>query len=169
MEIIQAQEQHMDMVRELFREYQAWLDNDICFQGFEAELANLPGSYAAPRGAIYLAFADEEVVACSAIKPRSDKYENNEAELKRLYVKRIHRGHGLGRDMFNTAMFGASEMGYASVVLETLAEKMEAAQCLYRDYGFRPIPNYRKNFSKGNNKDTNEGVECYFYSFDLNA
>lgn len=164
MEIIQAQQQHMDMVRELFREYQAWLNNDICFQGFEEELANLPGSYAAPKGVIYLAFDDEQAVACSAIRPRSDKPET-EAELKRLYVKNVYRGHGLGRDMFNASMLGARKMGYDSVVLETLPEKMKAAQFLYRDYGFQPMPNYRGNLDI----DNDEGVECYRHSFDRSA
>lgn len=69
MKTITAESQHLDKVRELFREYQTWLDADVCFQGFEEELANLPGDYAQPNGAIYLVMDDDQAIACSAIKP----------------------------------------------------------------------------------------------------
>ena len=160
MNIIQAKSDHMDLVRELFREYQAWLDADVCFQGFEDELANLPGAYAEPKGAIYLAFDKDQAVACSAIKPSEDK-PNKNAELKRLYVQEAFRGHGIGRDIFKASMHGARVMGYEGVVLETLPEKMQAAQFLYRDYGFKPITNYCDNADKG--------VECFRYRFQDNA
>lgn len=156
MQIIKAHSHHMDLVRDLFREYQAWLNADSCFQGFEEELASLPGNYAAPKGTIYLAFDGKYAVACSAIRPRSDKPETD-AELKRLYVKEDYRGHALGKEMFNTSMSGAKEMGYEAVVLETLPEKMQAAQILYRDYGFERIPTYSAN--------VDAGVECYRYCY----
>lgn len=160
MKIIQAQEQHMDLVRDLFREYQTWLDADICFQGFEEELIDLPGSYAEPNGIIFLAFDGDQAVGCSAIRPRDDQPETD-AELKRLYVKDIYRGHGVGRDVFNASMQSAKEMGYEAVVLETLPEKMQAAQFLYRDYGFKTMSAYGTN--------TDDSIEYYRYSFEKSS
>src|SRR5690606_34507759 len=39
----------MDTARALFREYADWLGIDLSFQGFEEELAGLPGDYAPPQ------------------------------------------------------------------------------------------------------------------------
>ena len=44
----------MDKIRSLFIEYQKWLGIDLCFQNFEAELVNLPGEYAEPKGSIFV-------------------------------------------------------------------------------------------------------------------
>ncbi len=157
MKIIQAQQQHMNIVRNLFRDYQAWLNTDICFDGFEEELASLPGRYSAPKGAVFLALSENnEVVACSAIRPRIDK-PDTEAEFKRLFVKETYRGHGMGRDIFDAAMLGAKEMGYKTVVLETLPI-MKAAKHLYLDYGFEPVSAYFEN--------ADDSVMFFRYTFD---
>ena len=156
MKIIEAQIKDMDLVREFFREYQAWLNVDVCFQGFEEELASLPGRYAAPKGVIYLAFDNDQAVACAAIRPRLDKADT-EAELKRLYVREGHRGQGLGKKIFLAAMSAAKDMGYSAVVLETLPI-MQAAQSLYKEYGFQSTPAYFEN--------ADESVEFYRYQFD---
>lgn len=155
MRIAEAQAEDMDLVREFFREYQAWLDDDICFQGFEEELASLPGRYAAPKGVIFLAFDNDQAVGCGAIRPRLGK-DDTEAELKRLFVREGYRGQGLGKKIFLTAMSAAKDMGYLAVVLETLPI-MQAAQSLYKEYGFKPTPAYFEN--------ADESVQFYRYQF----
>ena len=54
--IIRAVESSADIatVRTLFLEYAAQLDFSLCFQDFDAELASLPGDYAAPAGGLWL-------------------------------------------------------------------------------------------------------------------
>ena len=48
----------LDAARALFSEYAASLGFSLGYQGFEAELAGLPGKYAPPEGALLLAKVD---------------------------------------------------------------------------------------------------------------
>ena len=152
MKIVEAVEKDMPRVRELFCEYQEWLGIDLCFQDFEKELAALPGSYAPPKGAIFLAIENSEIVGCVGIRPRME----NEAELKRLYVRPNSQGRGIGKQLFHAAMSKTKAIGYTSIVLDTLPN-MLVAKSLYIDYGFKAIPAYYKN--------PEEGVEYYRYEF----
>jgi putative acetyltransferase len=131
-------------VREIFREYAAGLGVDLCFQGFDEELATLPGEYAAPRGALLLAYADGAIAGCCALRPLDAADYPNAAEMKRLYVRPAWRGTGLGRRLALAALDAARQRGYASVLLDTLSD-MEAARALYEDLGFQEIPPYYHN------------------------
>jgi len=142
--IREAYQADMPIVRTLFIEYQQWLNVDLCFQGFEEELAALPGCYAPPKGVIYLAVEDGEPIGCVAVRPRT----SGEAELKRLYVRSAKRGRGAGKRLFDAAMTRAHLMGYSSIVLDTLPH-MRAAKSLYAAYGFRRIPPYYNNPEEG--------------------
>jgi putative acetyltransferase len=59
----------LDDARRLFLEYAAWLKVDLCFQGFERELATLPGAYAPPGGRLLLVGEPGEAFACIALRP----------------------------------------------------------------------------------------------------
>jgi putative acetyltransferase len=126
--------------RELIREYAASLDTDLCFQGFDSEMANLPGSYARPRGCLLLAWHDDLPAGCVAMR----ELKPGVAELKRLYVRPFARGFGLGRLLTERVIGEARQAGYRSIVLDTLAE-MAHAQDLYRRLGFREIEPYYDN------------------------
>jgi putative acetyltransferase len=134
----------LEQVREIFREYAAGLGVDLCFQGFDEELATLPGEYAAPRGALLLAYADGAIAGCCALRPLDAADYPNAAEMKRLYVRPAWRGTGLGRRLALAALDAARQRGYASVLLDTLSD-MEAARALYEDLGFQEIPPYYHN------------------------
>src|SRR5690349_18079768 len=77
----------------LFQEYAAGLGVSLCFQGFAAELAGLPGQYAPPRGRLLLASKNGQAFGCVALRPISDTV----GEMKRMFVKEAFRGQGIGR------------------------------------------------------------------------
>ena len=134
----------LDATREIFREYAASLAVDLCFQGFEQELAALPGDYAAPHGLLLLAFVDGALAGCGGFRPLPDSDHANACEMKRLYVRRAFRRFGLGRILAQSLMDHATQAGHSSMLLDTLDE-MEAARGLYESLGFVEVPPYYFN------------------------
>lgn len=134
----------METVREIFREYAGTLGVDLAFQDFEAELASLPGDYAAPRGHLLLAQVDGAIAGCCALRPLDAADYPNASEMKRLYVRKAFRGFGLGRELAEAMLDQARRAGYACVLLDTL-DDMESARALYTDLGFEEIPPYYHN------------------------
>lgn len=125
----------------IFREYGEGLGVDLSFQGFEHELATLPGLYAPPRGTLLLAWVEGELAGCCALRPLDEADIANAAEMKRLYVRPAFRRFGLGRLLAESVLDAARHMGYSSVLLDTL-DDMEAARALYEELGFVEIPPY---------------------------
>ncbi|HVK31263.1 MAG TPA: GNAT family N-acetyltransferase [Burkholderiaceae bacterium] len=134
----------LSATREAFREYAAQLGVDLCFQNFEAELADLPGDYAAPRGALLLATVDGEVAGCGALRPLADVDYPNACEMKRLFVRPAFRRFGIGRLLTQALMDRGLQAGYSNLLLDTL-DDMEAARGLYASLGFEEIPPYYFN------------------------
>ena len=126
--------------RALFREYQRSLGVSLDFQGFEAELAGLPGAYAAPRGRLWLATLDGAPVGCAALRPLA----NGDCEMKRLYLRDAARGLGAGRALALAVIDAARSLGYRRILLDTLPA-MAAAQALYARLGFREVAPYNDN------------------------
>lgn len=137
-------DQDLAATAEIFREYAIGLGVDLCFQDFDAELADLPGDYSAPRGALLLAKVDGNIAGCCALRPLDASDYANAAEMKRLYVRSEYRGLGLGRQLADSILDIARVAGYDSVLLDTLDE-MEIARALYEDLGFKEIPPYYHN------------------------
>jgi len=122
----------VELVRTLFREYAGSLGVDLSFQGFEEELAALPGGYDV------LLVAGSE--GCVGVRPFADGV----CEMKRLYVRPSARGSGLGKALVLAAIERARRLGYESMRLDTMPA-MAAAQALYESLGFVEIPPYRHN------------------------
>jgi putative acetyltransferase len=134
----------LDATREIFREYAGSLAVDLCFQGFEQELAGLPGEYAAPQGGLLLAQVDGALAGCGAFRPLPESDHANACEMKRLYVRRAFRRFGLGRLLAQALMDRATEAGHSAMLLDTL-DDMEAARGLYASLGFVEVPPYYFN------------------------
>ena len=142
--IVPESAEDLAITREIFTEYAQQLGIDLCFQNFEAELADLPGEYSAPAGALLLALVDGEVAGCCGLRPLDSASYPNAAEMKRLFVRKAFRRFGLGRQLAEAMLDAARVAGYHSVLLDTL-DDMESARALYAELGFTEIPPYYHN------------------------
>ncbi|HEY5885511.1 MAG TPA: GNAT family N-acetyltransferase [Pyrinomonadaceae bacterium] len=134
-------EAEVQEIRKLFEEYHAWLGLNLCFQNFEHELATLPGDYVPPEGRLLLASDNGKVAGCIAMR----KLEDGVCEMKRLYVRPAFRGTGLGRQLAESLIKTAGEIGYQKMRLDTLPGKMDRAIAMYERLGFRNIDPYYFN------------------------
>lgn len=143
------------LARELFVEYARWLDVDLCFQGFDRELATLPGAYAPPRGRLLLAGAQPAAFGCIALRPletqsaccagaQGPDQVDGVGEVKRLFVQAAHRGEGWGRRLAEALIADARAVGYRELKLDTL-DWMGEARKLYAKLGFRECAAYYDN------------------------
>ena len=130
----------IDEVRRLFREYERFLDVDLCFQSFEEELAALPGKYAPPDGALLIAADERRSAGCVALR----KLEDGVCEMKRLFVRPQYRGRGLGRLLAERIVSEATALGYKVMRLDTL-DKLKEAMALYESLGFKRRDPYYDN------------------------
>ena len=130
----------MKAVRELFIEFQGIINVDLCFQGFDEELATLPGRYARPLGRLFLAMDGDEAVGVTGLRPTGDGV----AEMKRLYLRPPWRGSGLGRRLAEAVVDAARHAGHKKICLDTL-DFMDEARNMYRSMGFVEIPAYYDN------------------------
>ncbi|PHH90028.1 hypothetical protein CDD83_4682 [Cordyceps sp. RAO-2017] len=142
----------MAAVRACFGAYTAWLDEDISFQNYAAELGGLPGQYAAAAGgALLLAVnAGGQILGCVAMRPLTvgPRYAAGRraggarvCEMKRLFVYPEARGRRVSRALVRELVRTAREAGYDEMVLDTMA-RMRAAIGLYASEAFVPTEPY---------------------------
>ena len=132
------------VAKRLFEEYAAWIAIDLSFQNFAEELRRLPGDYAPPRGALFLAWADARPAGCVAVR----RIDDDTCEMKRLYVRDSFRGLSAGEQLAREAIEWARAASYRRMLLDTLPS-MRAAHRLYERLGFRETPAYRFNPVEG--------------------
>ena len=130
----------LDDVRTLFAEYVHWLDLDLSFQNYEAELAALPGSYTPPSGALFLArsAASGQALGCIGLRQLTVTC----CEMKRLYVLPQAQGMGVGKALIKAVIRQARDLRYHVMKLDSLPDRMCSAIALYRRLGFVPCEAY---------------------------
>src|SRR5438445_2377945 len=133
MDIIKAESPpQIEASRALFREYERFLAVDLCFQNFEQELATLPGKYASPEGALFLAVEGPQAMGCVAVR----KLAAGICEMKRLYVRPAYQRKGLGRLLAVRVIEEAKSLGYNKMRLDPHVRLTEAMR-FYYSLGFR--------------------------------
>ncbi|MFW9968879.1 MAG: GNAT family N-acetyltransferase [Candidatus Odinarchaeota archaeon] len=137
-------EEQINLTHELFMEYAKCLGIDLTFQNFEEELNSLPGDYALPIGCILLAYYNDELAGCVALR----KFKEEVCEMKRLFVRSQFRKKGIGRALSNKIIDQALKIGYHYMRLDTLPH-MKVAIALYHSLGFKEIKPYRYNPFEG--------------------
>jgi GNAT superfamily N-acetyltransferase len=137
--------EQISQARELFREYAASLDFELCFQSFDQELAGLPGKYAPPHGRLLLAECVGRLAGCVALRRLDDEI----CEMKRLFVRPDFRGKGLGHLLAERVLEEARGIGYRRMRLDTVARSMGKAVAMYRELGFVEIAPYCVNPIEG--------------------
>jgi len=129
----------LNAVKTLFRAYVDWLGIDLSYQGFEEELAGMPGKYAPPAGALFVAKApDGTIIGCVGLRAFDD---NGRCEMKRLYVLPEGRGKSVGSALVGRVVEAAVAAGYTEMLLDTLPT-MTGAIKLYRAAGFEEVSAY---------------------------
>jgi putative acetyltransferase len=143
--IVAAQSyEQLQQVRDLFREYEAFLQVDLCFQDFERELASLPGRYAPPAGVLLIASHGDHAAGCAAMR----KLKPGICEMKRLFVRPPYLHQGLGKQLALAVIEKAKAAGYSKMRLDTL-DRLEAAIRLYSQLGFVRCGPYYDNPLQG--------------------
>jgi putative acetyltransferase len=138
----------LDDVRRLFHSFVAWHrehhTEDLALieayfdeAAWERELADLPGAYVPPDGALLLAREADVALGCAAAK----RLDDESCEMKRMFVAPMARGGGAGRALADDLLTRARAGGYRQMFLDTSVRQTEAIT-LYRSLGFEEVPPY---------------------------
>ncbi len=131
----------LETVRQLFLEYADELQENLCFQSFDAEVKDPMKKYGPPKGALFVAYWNESPAGCIALQALKEECV---CEMKRLYVKPAFRKYGIGRALVEQLLEASHQLGYTSMRLDTL-ERLQPAIKLYEQYGFKVINAYYEN------------------------
>ena len=96
---------------------------------------------------VILAYDNDIPIACASFK----RYDEECAEVKRVFVKKEYRGIGLSKNLMAMLEKRAIEKGFQYFILES-GEPLVSAMALYRKIGYKVIPNY------GQYVDMNESI-----------
>ena len=131
MNVIKTNSDHPDFKKlsALFDEYLVDIDGDE--REFFAHYNNVQLDH------VLVVYDEERAVGCGAFK----KYEEDTAEIKRMFVLPEARGKGIANMILTEIESWAIEQGFAHFILET-SPKLHHAIALYTKMGYQFIPNY---------------------------
>ena len=139
--IRRATAQDHDAVARELRAYLAWLGEELDGEGLDKDIANWRAAYDGRRGSL-LVVEDPEglVVGTAAVRV----LEPGVGEVKRMWIRPVHQGKGLGRPLMDACLTEARALGCARLRLDS-EDRLAAAVHLYRIYGFQEIADYNGN------------------------
>lgn len=106
----------------------------------DAELKHLEQKYGLPHGRLYLAYCDDALAGCIGLR----KIDEENCEMKRLYVRPEFRGQHIGNILVQKIIEDAKEIGYSHMLLDTLPF-LESAIHMYKTFGFYEIESYNNS------------------------
>lgn len=131
----------IEAAQQFMMEYRTWVFANIpgskdapTFEGWEAEIASLPGIYAPPTGRLLLATIDEQPAGCVSLKQKTAEV----GELKRMYVNANFRGKQVGWHLGKALLDEARIIGYKKIVLDSHIS-MISAHKIYEELGFKRV------------------------------
>jgi putative acetyltransferase len=133
-------DEYITIAIDLFSKYQTELDENICFQNFDVELADPIKKYNANNGGLFFAYYNSEIAGCIALQ----NLENDVCEMKRLFVLPAYRKYGIGKCLVMELLKYAAALGYKTMKLDTLAKLVPAIK-LYEQLGFKTTDAYYHN------------------------
>lgn len=86
---------------------------------------------------VVVAYDDNNPVGCGCFK----SFDGSSVEIKRMYVRKEHRGQKIGAALLQELERWAKEEGYSATVLETGTKQVEAIR-LYQGSGYMLIDKY---------------------------
>lgn len=101
----------------------------------------MPVGYEPPDGICLLAYYKGVAVGTVALR----KLDQSLCEMKRLYVKPLARGTGLGKKLVEELMVQGKKLGYSKMRLDNSRSAMAKANELYSALGFYEIERYNDN------------------------
>jgi len=93
--------------------------------------------YQRPRSAYFVAVVAGEVAGGAGIAPLADGHRST-CELQRMYLRKLHRGTGIGHALLTQCLQSAWEFKFEQCYAETITE-MTIAIAFYERHGFRRL------------------------------
>jgi GNAT superfamily N-acetyltransferase len=175
MQVIQIKSNNYNPVlRELFTEYLEWVllkceeefNVEYDIKNFAAVAVNNSldelHKFFPPSGCLLICKNENEIVGTACMRKIGEKI----GEIKRMYVRPISRGIGLGRALLEKLVSEAKGFGYSKLRLDS-GPFMKEAHGLYYSFGFRNIDPYPESEVRGENMPREISENWIFMEMDL--